>query len=195
MKKTARRCAARQDRNRAPRPQPAGTLFGVKAHRSVCCPRLGPPVAPAKSGTKTNELRAALGSASRRRHRTRQTRAPVEIMSASRFNLIPSRRVFCRPSLQYWPRHSTRHRNSSRLRRETRDRELAPARRNFRQPGKEGEAHPAMHAKETAKVRPGFTFRKFPPTFPHRQRLNNAVLQGLAIPLKPARQESGREPA
>src|SRR5262249_9746488 len=71
------------------------------------CPRLGPPVAPAKSGTKTSELRAAPGSASRRRHRTHQTMAPVGIMSASRFQ-PHSKQARSAATPQYWPRHSTR---------------------------------------------------------------------------------------
>src|SRR5262249_8605479 len=135
MKKTARRCAARQDRSRAPRPRPAGTLFGVTAHRSAYCLRLGPPVAPAKSGTKTSELRAAPGSASRRRHRTHQTMAPVGIMSASRFQ-PHSKQARSAATPQYLPRHSTRQPKKLANGKKTRDRELAPARRNYRKPGR-----------------------------------------------------------
>src|SRR5262249_54326351 len=124
----------------------------------VCCSRLGPPVAPAKSDTKTSALRAAPGSASRRRHRTRQTKAPVGIMSASRFQP----RVFFRPPLHSTGRrHSTRRPKISLIRRKTRDRELAPARRNYRRLGRSSEARPAMHAKETAKVGPGLYFGNF----------------------------------
>src|SRR5262249_48225905 len=155
MKKTARRCAARQDRSRAPRPRPAGTLFGVTAHRSACCPRLAPPVAPAKSGTKTSELRAAPGSASRRRHRTHQTTAPVGIMSASRFQ--PHSKQRDRP-----PLHSTGRAEKAReYGKKTRAREVAPASRTYRRPGRSGETRLAMHAKETAKVGPGLCFGNF----------------------------------
>src|SRR5690349_1089891 len=93
MKKTAQRCAARQDQSRARRPRSPGTLFGVTAHRSACCPRLRPPVVPTKSGTKTSELRAAPGSASQHRHRSHQTRALVRTMSASRSSFVV--RVVC----------------------------------------------------------------------------------------------------
>src|SRR5262249_12606196 len=153
---------ARQDRSRALRPRSAGTLFGGTAHRSAYCPRLGPPVAPAKSGTKTSELRAALGSASRRRHRTHQTKAPVGTMSASRFNLIGSRRPFGRP-----PLHSTGRaiphgdRKSSRIGQKTSDRELAPARRRYRRSARSGEAPLQCTPKKRQKSGWGSCFGNF----------------------------------
>src|SRR5579863_6218114 len=87
MQRTAPTYAARQDRNPARSPSLLQAWYGSAARRRVCCLRPGPPVAPARSDTRTSGFRGAPDSASQRRRRSRRTRGPEETMSALRFHL------------------------------------------------------------------------------------------------------------